>query len=160
MLLKCNRHLRRICKLLLGGITTNPLVCMLVHPTSVTCPIRPFSPRYSEHVIRYSVPETSNQELRQCLTYFFPVYCISSSTNQRRMSEVGPPSPSCVAFCKFIADPKNLLPVYVLLLDAYSNLNEREEMITSERMLGHLVDWTDPEKWSSRTMRFAHALSV
>lgn len=39
-------------------------------------------------------------------------------------------------------------------------------MITPELMLGHLVDWTDPEKamwarlWSSHTLRFAHALSV
>lgn len=62
--------------------------------------------------------------------------------------------------------PQILLPVYVLLLDAYTNLSEGEEMITPELMLGHLVDWTDPEKamwarlWSSHALRFSHALSV
>jgi condensin complex subunit 3 len=29
-----------------------------------------------------------NQALRQCLSYFFPVYCYSSPTNQRRMQQV------------------------------------------------------------------------
>jgi hypothetical protein len=54
----------------------------------------------------------------------------------------------------------------MLLLDAYSNLSEEEEMITPELMLGHLVDWTDPEKtmrvgfWLSHTLWFAHASSV
>lgn len=37
----------------------------------------------------YISPETaSNQELRQCLAYFFPVYCYSSAVYQRRMQKV------------------------------------------------------------------------
>lgn len=40
-------------------------------------------------VLVYMSPETvSNQEMRQCLSYFLPVYCFSSSTNQRRLQRV------------------------------------------------------------------------
>ena len=37
----------------------------------------------------YVSPRTSgNQELRQCLSYFLPVYCYSSSANQTRLRKV------------------------------------------------------------------------
>lgn len=40
----------------------------------------------------YLSPSTmDNQELRQCLSYFFPVYCYSSPANQRCMREVSRP---------------------------------------------------------------------
>ena len=40
-------------------------------------------------VLMYVSPETAdNQELRQCLAYFFPVYCYSNPLNQRRMQQV------------------------------------------------------------------------
>jgi len=40
-------------------------------------------------VVAYLSPDTAeNQELRQCLAYFFPVYCYSSSVNQGRMRQV------------------------------------------------------------------------
>ena len=40
-------------------------------------------------VVAYLSPDTAeNQELRQCLAYFFPVYCYSSSENQKRMRQV------------------------------------------------------------------------
>jgi len=40
-------------------------------------------------VLLYFSPETAdNQALRQCLTYFLPVYCYASSGNQRRMLSV------------------------------------------------------------------------
>ena len=43
-------------------------------------------------VLVYVSPETAtNQELRQCLSYFFPVYCYSSPANQRRMQKVSLP---------------------------------------------------------------------
>ncbi|KAF9234460.1 nuclear condensing complex subunit [Melanogaster broomeanus] len=39
-------------------------------------------------VVAYLSPDTvENQELRQCLSYFFPVYCYSSAVNQRRMQQ-------------------------------------------------------------------------
>ncbi|KAI9633507.1 nuclear condensing complex subunits, C-term domain-containing protein [Dioszegia hungarica] len=40
-------------------------------------------------VLLYFSPESAdNQALRQCLTYFFPVYCYSSSDNQRTLLSV------------------------------------------------------------------------
>ena len=40
-------------------------------------------------VLVYMSPETArNQELRQCLSYFFPVYCYSVPANQQRMQQV------------------------------------------------------------------------
>lgn len=37
-------------------------------------------------ILAYFSPDTAdNQEVRQCLSYFLPVYCYSSSENQRRM---------------------------------------------------------------------------
>ena len=40
-------------------------------------------------VVAYLSPDTAeNQALRQCLAYFFPVYCYSSSVNQKRMCQV------------------------------------------------------------------------
>jgi hypothetical protein len=43
----------------------------------------------SQFVKLFLLPETAdNQPLRQCLSYFLPVYCFSSSVNQRRMQKV------------------------------------------------------------------------
>ena len=40
-------------------------------------------------VLVYFSPDTkNNEELKQCLAYFFPVYCYSSSANQRKMRDV------------------------------------------------------------------------
>lgn len=40
-------------------------------------------------VLVYMSPESiSNQEMRQCLSYFLPVYCFSSSNNQRKLQRV------------------------------------------------------------------------
>ncbi|KAG2363036.1 nuclear condensing complex subunit [Suillus spraguei] len=40
-------------------------------------------------VAAYLAPDTiDNQEVRQCLAYFFPVYCYSSAVNQRRMQRL------------------------------------------------------------------------
>lgn len=78
-------------KLLLAGIITKPLVCIF---TSQICFVGlsdslVLTQILKALVILYFAPETSsNQELRQCLTYFFPAYSFSSSVNQRRMLEV------------------------------------------------------------------------
>lgn len=40
-------------------------------------------------VFAYVSPTNAdNQELRQCLAYFLPVYCYSSAVNQSRMQSV------------------------------------------------------------------------
>lgn len=96
-------------KLLLAGITTKPLVRIF---GSLICfgglsDSLILTQILKTLVILYFAPETSsNQELRQCLTYFFPVYCFSSSINQRRMLEVGSQSPSCIASFELTADPR------------------------------------------------------
>jgi hypothetical protein len=42
-------------------------------------------------VLLYFASDTvDNHELRQCLSYFFPVYCYSNAANQRRVSNVRP----------------------------------------------------------------------
>ena len=46
----------------------------------------------SSLVLVYISPETaSNHELRQCLSYFFPVYAYSSQANQGRMRKASAP---------------------------------------------------------------------
>jgi hypothetical protein len=46
-------------------------------------------------VLLYFASDTvDNHELRQCLSYFFPVYCYSNAANQRRVSNVRPFPPS------------------------------------------------------------------
>lgn len=43
----------------------------------------------SRLVLLYFASETAdNPELRQCLSYFFPVYCYSNPQNQRRIASV------------------------------------------------------------------------
>ena len=48
----------------------------------------------SRLVLLYFAGETAdNPELRQCLSYFFPVYCYSNPANQRRVANVRPSVP-------------------------------------------------------------------
>ncbi|KAF8494799.1 nuclear condensing complex subunit [Gautieria morchelliformis] len=77
-------------------------------------------------VLVYISPYTKdNQELRQCLSYFFPVYCYSSPANQRRMQKIA-------------------LSAYEMLSETYSNLDEDLEMIPPSQISLLLADWTDP----------------
>ncbi|TCD67325.1 hypothetical protein EIP91_000246 [Steccherinum ochraceum] len=81
-------------------------------------------------VLVYMSPETAdNQELRQCLTYFFPVYCFSSPANQKRMQQI-------------FAD------VYVQLCQVHKDSDDDEEIITLLQAGLMFVDWTDPQKAS------------
>ncbi|KIO22870.1 hypothetical protein M407DRAFT_15642 [Tulasnella calospora MUT 4182] len=69
-------------------------------------------------VILYLTPETEdNQALRQCLSYFFPVFCYSSPLNQRRMQH-----------------------------EYRESLDEDQEMIPPSQITLLFVDWTDPQK--------------
>ncbi|RDB27802.1 Condensin complex subunit 3 [Hypsizygus marmoreus] len=79
-------------------------------------------------VLTYVSPNTAtNQELRQCLSYFFPVYCYSSPANQRRMQSI------------FIA-------AFDLFMHVREHLEEDQEMITSQQFGLLIIDWTDPQK--------------
>jgi condensin complex subunit 3 len=76
----------------------------------------------------YLSPDTAeNQELRQCLSYFFPAYSYSSPTHQRLMQEI-------------------FLPVLDQLSKARRELDEGQEMVSSAQVCAMFVDWTDPQK--------------
>ncbi|KAG8947483.1 hypothetical protein FRC04_010664 [Tulasnella sp. 424] len=79
-------------------------------------------------VILYLTPETEeNQALRQCLSYFFPVYCYSSPLNQRRMQHI-------------------FLETYWHLKEYRESLDEDQEMVPPSQITLLFVDWTDPQK--------------
>ncbi|EPQ52389.1 chromosome condensation complex protein [Gloeophyllum trabeum ATCC 11539] len=79
-------------------------------------------------VFAYVSPETAgNQELRQCLSYFFPVYCYSSPANQRRMQKI-------------------FIPIFEELSQVYKELDDDREMISPANVVAMFVDWTDPQK--------------
>ncbi|KAH7929985.1 ARM repeat-containing protein [Leucogyrophana mollusca] len=79
-------------------------------------------------VVAYLSPDTAdNQELRQCLSYFFPVYCYSSAVNQRRMKQI-------------------FIPMFEQLAEASRELEEDQEMVSPAQIAGMFVDWTDPQK--------------
>ncbi|TFY65773.1 hypothetical protein EVG20_g5314 [Dentipellis fragilis] len=79
-------------------------------------------------VLVYLSPDTvDNQELRQCLSYFFPVYCYSSPGNQRRMQNI-------------------FLPIFDQLSAVYKELEDDHDMVSPAQVSGMFVDWTDPQK--------------
>ena len=79
-------------------------------------------------VLIYMSPETmQNQELRQCLSYFLPVYCGSSSLNQRRLQRV-------------------FVSVLQVLTEVYEEKDEDQEMVTPLQVGLQLLDWTAPDK--------------
>ncbi|THH31051.1 hypothetical protein EUX98_g3136 [Antrodiella citrinella] len=81
-------------------------------------------------VLVYMSPETTeNQELRQCLTYFFPVYCYSSPINQRRMQRI-------------------FVEVFTQLCQIHKDWDEDEDVLTPLQAGLMFVDWTDPQKAS------------
>lgn len=79
-------------------------------------------------ILVYMSPETSsNQQLRQCLSYFLPIYCYSSSANQRRLQRV-------------------VVPVLDVLTEVYYERDDRQEMVSPLQVGLQLLDWCDPSK--------------
>ncbi|KAG0147863.1 hypothetical protein CROQUDRAFT_90996 [Cronartium quercuum f. sp. fusiforme G11] len=98
-----------ISKLMLSGIITNSEVLQML-------------------VLVYFSPETcDNQKLRQCLSYFLPVYSYCSSANQRRMQAM-------------------MLPALDVLGGVYDDQEDKSEMLSPSQISVQLVDWTDPSK--------------
>ncbi|KII87912.1 hypothetical protein PLICRDRAFT_112070 [Plicaturopsis crispa FD-325 SS-3] len=99
-----------ISKLLLSGLVVDPKV--------LTC-----------LVMAYVSPATAdNLELRQCLSYFFPVYCYSSPLNQSRMQLL-------------------FMTAYDLICQVHESLDDDEVMITPYQFgLLFISDWTNPQK--------------
>ncbi|PIL28240.1 hypothetical protein GSI_09652 [Ganoderma sinense ZZ0214-1] len=100
-----------IAKLMLGGLVTDERVLQSL-------------------VLVFISPETvGNQELRQCLAYFFPAYSYSSVANQRRMQSVFP-------------------QLFDQVVKAFRNWEGEEGMVSPSQVATMLVDWTDPLKAS------------
>ncbi|KAG9310046.1 hypothetical protein JVU11DRAFT_10089 [Chiua virens] len=79
-------------------------------------------------VVAYLSPDTApNQELRQCLAYFFPVYCYSSSANQHQMRQIA-------------------VTIFQQLAAATRELDDDQDMVSPAQIIGMFVDWTDPQK--------------
>ncbi|KAK0494637.1 nuclear condensing complex subunit [Armillaria luteobubalina] len=98
-----------ICKLLLAGLVKDPKVLTTL-------------------VLTYISPSTSdNPELRQCLSYFFPVYCYSSLENQARMQSI-------------------FIDAFNLASQLHGELEEGQEMISLQQFSLLLMDWINPEK--------------
>ncbi|EJC98309.1 uncharacterized protein FOMMEDRAFT_96961 [Fomitiporia mediterranea MF3/22] len=75
-----------------------------------------------------SPTNADNQELLQCLAYFLPVYCYSSTTNQMRLQSV---------FMKTLD----------LIFQTHEELEDDDQGMISPLQVGQLfVDWTDPSK--------------
>ena len=71
----------------LGWSQTQTYACL--KSTSGHGIAHPFIQALDTIFLLYVTPETSdNLELRQCLSYFFPVYCYSNTENQRKVKEV------------------------------------------------------------------------
>lgn len=79
-------------------------------------------------VMLYFSPDTvDNQPLRQCLTYFLPVYCYSSSENQKRMLSIFPDA--------------------LLHVSTYAEDYEGSTDLLPLAQMGlMMVDWLDPQK--------------
>lgn len=97
-------------------------------------------------VLIYMTPETSgNQELRQCLGYFLPVYCFSSPHNQRKLQRV-----SCVVILcgtgSLTSTRQVLVETLHILAELYYELEDGQEMVTPLQVGLQLLDWTDPSK--------------
>ncbi|WVQ95614.1 hypothetical protein IAU59_002712 [Kwoniella sp. CBS 9459] len=82
-------------------------------------------------VLLYFSPETAdNQPVRQCLTYFLPVYCYSAPENQRRMLSI-------------------FSDTFSLLAELAEDVGD-EEMPPLAQMGLMMVDWLDPYKTVER----------
>ena len=76
----------------------------------------------------YVSPNTAdNQQLRQCLSYFFPVYSYSLPANQLRMQSV-------------------FMSTFDLAARMHEDLDEDQEMISPYQFGLLMVDWTNPQK--------------
>ncbi|CAG8544549.1 9035_t:CDS:10 [Paraglomus brasilianum] len=79
-------------------------------------------------VYLYFDPNTaSNNRLRQCLSYFLPVYCHSSPKNQKIMCEN---FPSCLAE----------------LIKTHKLLSKHYDMVPPLQIAQQMIEWTDPHK--------------
>ncbi|CAG8494900.1 11036_t:CDS:10 [Ambispora leptoticha] len=79
-------------------------------------------------VVLYFNSETiENLRLRQCLSYFLPVYCHSSHKNQKVMQQI-------------------FVPAFMKLNRIHMNKNKNKEMTSPIQIAQQLIDWTNPNQ--------------
>ncbi|RUS13234.1 nuclear condensing complex subunit, partial [Endogone sp. FLAS-F59071] len=79
-------------------------------------------------VLLYFDPDTAdNLKLRQCLSYFLPMYCHSSQDNQVLMQKI-------------------LVPTILSLIQMHHDLSKEQEMVAPPQIIQMMVDWTDPRR--------------
>ncbi|KAI8141539.1 nuclear condensing complex subunit [Fennellomyces sp. T-0311] len=79
-------------------------------------------------VLLYFFPTAyDNEKIQQCLSYFFPAYCYSSSENQQLLAKIA-------------------VPALLNLCDTYTDLEKDEKMASPSRISDMIADWTDPRK--------------
>ncbi|KAL0097913.1 nuclear condensing complex subunit, partial [Phycomyces blakesleeanus] len=79
-------------------------------------------------ILLYFFPSTiDNITIQQCLSYFFPAFCYSSTVNQRMMAEVA---------VEALED----------LCSTFDDLDENEKMTSPGQIADMLADWTEPRK--------------
>lgn len=98
-------------------------------------------------VLAYVSPVTSdNEELRQCLAYFLPVYCYSLPSNQNRMRAVRVSISVVSDWTSFLTPLQIFFTAFGLVSKVYEELNGDQEMITPLQFGNLFVDWTNPLK--------------
>ncbi|KAJ6562584.1 nuclear condensing complex subunit [Mycena capillaripes] len=112
-----------LAKLLLAGLADDPKVLKSL-------------------LLAYVSPYTAgNAELRQCLSYFFSVYCYSSPENQSRLRSI-------------------FMPAFDEVTRMHDELGEDQTMVTPQQFGLLVVDWTDARKGaetSATQPRHVHA---
>ncbi|KAJ7917694.1 nuclear condensing complex subunit [Mycena leptocephala] len=104
-----------LAKLLLAGLADDPKA------------------RLSSLLLAYVSPHTAgNAELRQCLSYFFSVYCYSSAENQSRLQSI-------------------FMPAFDEVMRMHYELGEDQTMVTPQQFGLLIVDWTDARKAAETT---------
>ncbi|KAJ7669544.1 nuclear condensing complex subunit [Mycena polygramma] len=98
-----------LAKLLLAGLADDPKVLKTL-------------------LLAYISPYTAgNAELRQCLSYFFSVYCYSSAENQGRLRAI-------------------FMPAFDEVTRMHDELGEDQTMVTPQQFGLLVIDWTDSRK--------------
>ncbi|KAJ6451646.1 nuclear condensing complex subunit [Mycena sanguinolenta] len=107
-----------LAKLLLAGLADDPKVLKSL-------------------LLAYVSPYTAgNAELRQCLSYFFSVYCYASGENQSRLRSV-------------------FMPAFDEVMRMHDELGEDQTMVTPQQFGLLVVDWTDARKAAESPCRSA-----
>lgn len=79
-------------------------------------------------ILTYMSPDTaSNQPLRQCLSYFLPLFCSSHARHQRMIQHV-------------------FMDVFDILANLYEDPEARSHMISPTQLATQLAEWSHPDR--------------